>query len=106
MSKFFAILAASAAFNVPAMAAVMTVEFSTPDGAQVRVYDTEAMTVTLPDGTSYTYTFDEATNEVCPVGDTADVCYSVDTVASAVGETFNYTAANGFIGVGTVTAIE
>ena len=106
MRSVFAIAASLAVMSAPAYAAKFTVEFASEAGAISYTFDDEAGTFTASDGTSGTYTFDEATNKLCGTSEAGEVCATFDDVKQEVGFSTNYTASNGSSGTATVKSIE
>ncbi|MEM9726610.1 MAG: hypothetical protein AAF909_14270 [Pseudomonadota bacterium] len=103
-----AAIAAAGLLATPAMARVVTVEFSVEGGeSEVWVFDEKAAMVTAPDGEAYPYTFDEEARKVCATTAEGDLCatFTGGTGEIKVGEVSDYTATNGNSGQSTITAI-
>jgi len=109
MRKTLALIAASALFAAPALAATMTIEFSPEGGEPMTITMADDGTYTGSDGSTGTYTWDAATQTLCGTSDAGTLCATFEgeaTAEPAVGDTRTFTADNGSSGTATVTSIE
>ncbi|WP_018148760.1 hypothetical protein [Henriciella marina] len=99
ISLTIAALSASAAF-----ADSMTLKFDSDTGndQEVMLYDDGTLKSAAGEGT---YTYDEATAEMCVASETYNGCITFASPGTEVGDTSAYTGANGASGTATIIAV-
>ena len=107
MKKIVLSAAIAALMATPAMARVITMEFTVEGGeSQIWKFDDATKKATAPDGKVYDYTRDEAARKICATTPEGELCATfAEDGEIAKGASSPYKATNGNEGVATITDI-
>ena len=108
MKKLVLSCAIAALLASPAVARVITMEFSVDGGeSQTWTFDDAANKATAPDGKVYDYTYDEKTRKLCATTEEGPLCATFATDEGVkVGASSAYEATNGNKGTATITDVK